>query len=99
MPAPYYRPHIDFRIATCSYFFYSGVIYNVTQAPTDIFKAAVLEKVPHWRMDETYGPILRQDELDKADRWWLLCALAEARQEIELYDSQEAAYEGSHNHG
>jgi hypothetical protein len=89
--ANYHKPQIAFRVAKESYFVHNSTAYAVADAPTPIFKAAVLAKEPHWRHSDIYRSILAQDELDIADRWYLLCGLRTSCHEIALYDSEEAA--------
>ncbi|HEX3641631.1 MAG TPA: hypothetical protein VHV10_10095 [Ktedonobacteraceae bacterium] len=63
---------------------------EVTDAPTEIFKAAVLALAPHWADSEIYGPLLASPE-DLAERWFLLCGLCEAKRAMRLYASREEA--------
>lgn len=84
-------PKIDFHDVQSAWFNYAGRAYPVISAPPDVFKSAVQQKAPHWRLDDEYGPLLKQDELDIYDRWYLLCGLAESHRAISLYESRESA--------
>ncbi len=83
------QPKIDFQDVRRAWFDYAGESYPVASAPTSVFKAAVLEKAPHWRYHAEYKSFFRKRELDLLDRWYLLCDLARTDKAITLHTNVE----------
>lgn len=91
LPVLAIKPKIDYHDAKHAYFIHSGMVYAVATAPSSIFKAAVLERLPNWLTHDEYGPILKQDTLELYDRWFLLCEMRYAPRKLQTYKSRDEA--------
>jgi hypothetical protein len=89
------KPKVDFDDVGHAWFRYMGNVYPVASAPSDVFRAAVLQKAPNWRESAEYWKVLKQAELDRYDQWWLLNGLADTHRAIMLYESRESAEQAS----
>jgi hypothetical protein len=83
------RPKISFHSIEHAWFTHAGQRYPVASAPTSVFRAAVLEKAPAWKHHLEYRSLLRKDELDLCDRWYLLNELARTHRPIALLSRVE----------
>jgi len=91
LPVIAIKPKIDYKDTQHAYFIHQGAVYNVATAPSHIFKAAVLEKLPNWLFHDEYGPLLRQDTLELYERWFLLCEMRYAPRKLQTYKSRAEA--------
>ena len=84
-------PPIDIVDMKHSYFVYGNEAYRVADAPSDVFRSAVLDLAPYWaHRNEEHGPLLAT-EIDIWSRWYLLCELAATDRPMPLYPSRESA--------
>jgi hypothetical protein len=67
-------------------FIHDGQIYQVATAPTDIFKSAIQERCTQFGHEAT-NKLLKQEELDKVSRWFLLNELISLKKPMQLYQS------------
>lgn len=79
------KPKHDYHDVRHAWFDYQGQSYAVVTAPDSVFKAAVLEKAPHWLFHAEYSDLLRKDSFDMIDRWYLLNCLADKDKGLELH--------------
>jgi hypothetical protein len=82
---------VSWLAAKHAWFVLQGQAYSVFECSSSIFKRAVLERLPYWRTDGTYGPILRQPTLEMHEKWYLLVSMHEAERPLKLYSSREEA--------
>lgn len=87
----YYLPKNDYKDTKRSWFIHAGKAYPVQTAPADVFSAAVLARYPKWKYSDGHMAVLKQDEIDYYERWWLLNCLADNKCGMTLYESREAA--------
>ena len=84
-------PPIDIADMKSSYFVHNNEVYRVADAPSDVFRSAVLDLAPYWaHRNEEHGPLLAT-EIDIWSRWYLLCELAATDRPMPLYPSRESA--------
>jgi hypothetical protein len=85
------KPGVDLHVAKGSWFIHNGTAYSVKDAPTSVFRSAVLAMMPGWRQCAQYCHVLRQSDIDIYARWWLLCCLVDVKKAITLYMSRDEA--------
>jgi hypothetical protein len=92
------KPGVDLHVAKGSWFIHNGTAYSVKDAPTDVFKSAVLAMMPGWRQCAQYCYVLKsKEDIDIYARWWLLCCLKDAKKAITLYASRDEAEQELHS--
>ena len=87
----HYLPKVDYKAARRAWFTHDGTAYSVVSAPASVFSAAVLARYPKWKYSDGHMAVLKQDEIDYHERWWLLCCLGDNKCKLTLYESREAA--------